>query len=95
MNAPHGSDADLDQMNSVPGAFIVNKKFRAGIEKYSQFLADEGVLRVVFDESQIHHARRFSELAQQRRQAVRPRIASRAPSAPDVTTAAAHVHKSD
>lgn len=72
MNATDAIEADLDQMNSVPGVFLVKKELRAGLEKFSQFLADEGVLRVVFDESQIDHARRFSELEQQRRQATRP-----------------------
>ena len=70
MNTTHGIDADLDQMNSVPGAFIVNKEFRAGIEEFSRFLAGEYVLRVVFDKSQIHHARHFSELDQQRRKSM-------------------------
>ncbi len=74
MNITHGIDADLDQMNSVPGAFIVNKEFRTGIEEFSRFLAGEYVLRVVFDKSQIHHARHFSELDQQRRQAVVARV---------------------
>lgn len=76
MNATDAINADLDLMNSVPGVFLVKTGLRAGLEKFSQFLASEGVLRVVFDESQIHHARRFSELEQKRRQAARPGSAS-------------------
>ena len=76
MNTTDAIEDHLDKMNSVPGVFLVKKEHRAGLEKFSQFLADEGVLRVVFDEAQIDHARRFSELEQQRRQATRPKRSS-------------------
>jgi hypothetical protein len=72
MNTTDGIEADLHQMNSVPGVFLVKKELRAGIEKFSQLLANEGVLRMVFDESQIDHAIYFSELEHKRRQAARP-----------------------
>ncbi len=72
MNTTDAIEADLDQMNSVTGVFLVKKELRAGIEKFSQLLANEGVLRMVFDESQIDHAIYFSELEQKRRQAARP-----------------------